>query len=103
LVTGRKMICVTPRGGDYSTEPFKSFDFVENYLRIIFGFVGITDKRFFMCSRWTSRWTSAGRHSEPRSARSASTRRAAKGVCGSDAEAPLPGLTGVKPARMAVA
>jgi FMN-dependent NADH-azoreductase len=47
LVHGKKMICVTSRGGDYSSEPMKGFDFVESYLRTIFGFVGITDIRFF--------------------------------------------------------
>ena len=41
------MICVTSRGSDYSSEPMKAFDFVESYLRTIFGFVGITDIRFF--------------------------------------------------------
>jgi len=46
LVTGRKMICVTSRGGDYSSGYMKSFDFVETYLRAIFGFVGITDMHF---------------------------------------------------------
>jgi FMN-dependent NADH-azoreductase len=45
LVVGRKMICVTSRGGDYSGY-MKSFDFLETYLRTIFGFVGITDLHF---------------------------------------------------------
>lgn len=47
LVVGRKMICVTSRGADYSSGPYKAYDFVETYLRTIFGFVGITDMRFF--------------------------------------------------------
>ncbi|NWJ48655.1 MAG: NAD(P)H-dependent oxidoreductase [Chloroflexi bacterium] len=47
LVKGKKMICVTSRGGDYSTGPLQAFDFVESYLRTIFGFVGITDMHFF--------------------------------------------------------
>ena len=47
LVKGKRMICVTSRGGDYSTGPLQAFDFVENYLRTIFGFVGITDIQFF--------------------------------------------------------
>jgi FMN-dependent NADH-azoreductase len=47
LVKGKKMICVTSRGSDYSSEPMRAFDFVETYLRTIFGFVGITDIRFF--------------------------------------------------------
>jgi len=45
LVLDRKMICVTSRGGDYSGY-MKSFDFLESYLRTIFGFVGITDIHF---------------------------------------------------------
>jgi FMN-dependent NADH-azoreductase len=47
LVHGRKMIVVTSRGGDYSSGPMKALDFVESYLRTIFGFVGITDITFF--------------------------------------------------------
>lgn len=47
LVLGRKMVCVTSRGGDYSSGPLRAYDFVENYLRTIFGFVGITDMSFF--------------------------------------------------------
>lgn len=47
LVHGRKMICVTSRGGDYSEPPLAALDFVESYLRTIFGFVGITDMTFF--------------------------------------------------------
>ncbi len=47
LVQGRKMVCVTSRGGDYSEgSPFRSYDFQEPYLRAIFGFVGITDMHF---------------------------------------------------------
>ena len=46
LVHGKKMVCVTTRGGDYSG-PMAPLDYVENYLRSIFGFVGITDITFF--------------------------------------------------------
>ncbi len=46
LVHGKKMVCVTTRGGDYSGQ-MASFDHVENYLRAIFGFVGISDITFF--------------------------------------------------------
>jgi FMN-dependent NADH-azoreductase len=47
LVHGKKMICVTSRGGDYSEQsPFHAYDFQEPYLRAIFGFVGITDMHF---------------------------------------------------------
>jgi len=41
------MICVTSRGGDYTSEPMRSMDFVEPYLRMIFGFCGLTDIDFF--------------------------------------------------------
>ncbi|CUR54971.1 FMN-dependent NADH-azoreductase [metagenome] len=47
LVTGKQMVCVTSRGADYSQEPLASLDFVESYLRSIFGFVGIADMKFF--------------------------------------------------------
>jgi FMN-dependent NADH-azoreductase len=47
LVKGKKMVVVTSRGGDYSSNsPLFTFDFVEPYLRTIFNFVGITDIRF---------------------------------------------------------
>jgi len=46
LVRGKKMICVTSRGADYSG-PLASLDFLESYLRAIFGFVGIADMTFF--------------------------------------------------------
>ena len=47
LVRGKKMICVTSRGGDYSEKsPFHAYDFQEPYLRAIFGFVGIIDMHF---------------------------------------------------------
>jgi Flavodoxin-like fold len=86
-----------------ATEPFKSFDFVENYLRTIFGFVGITDMRFFnvqpmdvsMDLRRTAQRAAIGEVRE----------YAASGEwrCGPDAAASVPDLAGVKPARMAVA
>jgi FMN-dependent NADH-azoreductase len=47
LVHGRQMIVVTSRGADYSQPPMNAFDFVEGYLRTIFGFVGLTDIRVF--------------------------------------------------------
>ena len=47
LVQGRKMVCLTSRGGDYSEgSPYHAYDFQEPYLRAIFGFVGITDLQF---------------------------------------------------------
>jgi len=47
LVKGRPMLIVTSSGGDYSSEMMAGLDFVERYLRAIFGFVGVTDIRFF--------------------------------------------------------
>ena len=47
LATGKRMVCVTSRGGDYSEgSPFHAYDFQEPYLRAIFGFCGITDMHF---------------------------------------------------------
>lgn len=47
LVHGKKMICVTSRGGDYGpASPMHAFDFQEPYLRAIFGLIGITDVEF---------------------------------------------------------
>jgi FMN-dependent NADH-azoreductase len=47
LVYGRKMVVVTTSGADYTQPPMDSLNFVEGYLRTIFGFVGITDIHFF--------------------------------------------------------
>ncbi len=47
LVHDRRMVVVTSRGADYSQGYLASLDFVENYLRTIFGLVGITDIKFF--------------------------------------------------------
>ncbi len=47
LCGGKKVVCVTSRGGDYSTgTPMQAYDMQEPYLRAIFGFVGITDIEF---------------------------------------------------------
>jgi FMN-dependent NADH-azoreductase len=47
LVHGKKMVCVTSRGGNYSQmSPLYRYDFQEPYLRAIFGFIGITDMHF---------------------------------------------------------
>jgi FMN-dependent NADH-azoreductase len=45
LVHGKRMVCVTSRGSDYSG-PMAAMDFQEPYLRTVFGFVGITDLEF---------------------------------------------------------
>ena len=47
LLKDKKMVVVTSRGGDYSPEsPLHAFDFLEPYLRAIFGFAGIADLQF---------------------------------------------------------
>lgn len=47
MVLGKKMVCVTSRGGDYSEQsPMHVFDFQEPYLRSIFGFCGINSIDF---------------------------------------------------------
>ena len=46
LVRDKKMIVVVSSGSDYSTEFMRGLNFVEPYLRAIFGFVGIADMTF---------------------------------------------------------
>lgn len=44
LVTGKKMLIITARGGSYRQgTPAHSYDLQEPYLRLIFGFIGIAD------------------------------------------------------------
>ncbi len=43
LVSGKKAMVFLAAGGIYSDGPFKTYDFQENYLRAILGFLGITD------------------------------------------------------------
>ena len=43
LVTGKKVIIVSSRGGVYSAGPMVSFDHQESYLKSVFPFIGITD------------------------------------------------------------
>jgi FMN-dependent NADH-azoreductase len=45
LIKDKKMIVITSRGGQYTGNNEK-YDFQEPYLRLIFGFVGITDIHF---------------------------------------------------------
>src|SRR3954468_7943288 len=47
LVKNRTMLLVISSGSDYTTQPMASFNFVESYLRAIFGFVGLTDIHVF--------------------------------------------------------
>lgn len=47
LAKGKKMVCVTSRGADYGLEsPMNSLDYLEQYIRAIFGFTGIIDISF---------------------------------------------------------
>ncbi|HEY9627055.1 MAG TPA: FMN-dependent NADH-azoreductase [Coleofasciculaceae cyanobacterium] len=44
LVQGKKMVIITARGGSYPKDtPYYAYDMQEPYLRLIFGFMGITD------------------------------------------------------------
>jgi FMN-dependent NADH-azoreductase len=47
MVHGKRMVCITSRGGDYSANsPFHAYDFQEPYLRAIFGWIGISNIEF---------------------------------------------------------
>jgi len=47
MVNGKKMVCVSSHGGDYSPGSYlHGANFHEPYLRAIFGFVGVTDVEF---------------------------------------------------------
>jgi FMN-dependent NADH-azoreductase len=44
LVQGKKLLIITARGGSYPKDtPYYAYDMQEPYLRLIFGFMGITD------------------------------------------------------------
>ena len=47
LVTGKKVYIAIASGGVYSNGPMASMDFVEPYLRSVFGFIGLTDVTVF--------------------------------------------------------
>jgi FMN-dependent NADH-azoreductase len=47
LVKDKTMLLVVSSGSDYTTQPYASYNFVESYLRAIFGFVGLTDVHVF--------------------------------------------------------
>ncbi|MBD2463021.1 FMN-dependent NADH-azoreductase [Oscillatoria sp. FACHB-1407] len=54
LVTNKKMLIITTRGGSYFNAPSsKQLDFQEPYLRAIFEFVGITDITFIHAENLT--------------------------------------------------
>jgi FMN-dependent NADH-azoreductase len=47
LAGGKRLIVASSRGGVYSGEsPYAAFDHQENYLRGVFGFLGVTDIKF---------------------------------------------------------
>lgn len=46
LVTGKRVIVATARGGLYTEGPTRSYDFQEPYLRHLLGFMGLTDVAF---------------------------------------------------------
>lgn len=47
LVQGKKMVCIVTYGGDYSAHtPCHTSNFLEPYLRAIFGLMGIADIQF---------------------------------------------------------
>jgi len=43
LAGGKRVVIVSSRGGIYSEGPMQALDFQENYLRKVFGFIGVTD------------------------------------------------------------
>jgi FMN-dependent NADH-azoreductase len=46
LAPNRKMVVITSRGGEYTSDEMRPFDYQEPYLRMIFGYVGIKDIDF---------------------------------------------------------
>ncbi len=46
LALNKKMVVINSCGGEYHSPDMQSFDFLEPYLRMIFGFVGISDIQF---------------------------------------------------------
>jgi FMN-dependent NADH-azoreductase len=50
LLKDKRLIVVTASGGDYSVPPMKEFNFLEPYLRSIFGFLGVKDIEFVTIS-----------------------------------------------------
>jgi FMN-dependent NADH-azoreductase len=47
LVKGKQLILAIASGSVYSEGPMKAYDFTENYLRTILGFIGMTDVSVF--------------------------------------------------------
>jgi FMN-dependent NADH-azoreductase len=46
LLSNKRLIVITASGGEYSTEPAKSLDFLEPYIRTIMNFIGTVDITF---------------------------------------------------------
>ena len=46
IPAGKKVIIVSSRGGIYSEGPMQALDFQEDYLRPVFGFIGLKDVSF---------------------------------------------------------
>jgi FMN-dependent NADH-azoreductase len=46
MVKGKKVYVFTARGGVYTQGPAQSMDFQEPYLRVVLGFIGLTDVTF---------------------------------------------------------
>jgi FMN-dependent NADH-azoreductase len=46
LLQDKRLIVVTASGADYSEPPMKGLDFVEPYVRTIFGFLGVSNVEF---------------------------------------------------------
>ena len=46
LLTGRRMVVISSRGGAYTAPEALPYDHVDSYLKAVFGFVGVTDLCF---------------------------------------------------------
>lgn len=46
LLTGRRMVVISSRGGAYSAPDALPYDHVDSYLKTVFGFVGVSDMSF---------------------------------------------------------
>jgi len=46
LLTGRRMVVISSRGGAYTAPEALPYDHVDSYLKTVFGFVGVTDMCF---------------------------------------------------------
>lgn len=51
LVTGKKVLVIETRGGLYTEGPTALMDFQEPYLKVLLGFIGLTDITFIHAER----------------------------------------------------